>query len=186
MDIHGNLIGVNTSILTRSGGSNGIGFAIPASLVRQFVSQAFAGQVDSPPLIGIAPLRKVSHHHVFLPSGETEAGTEVGAEAGAEAGTEAGAEASAKTGLNSFTGGLTAPVSYIKRVPNSSSSVALDPGHLLVRVERVGVAVLGDDGRRRRRGAGREQGETAGEEAAPRGAADALAERSCASRWNCT
>ena len=43
MDIHGNLIGVNTSILTRSGGSNGIGFAIPASLVRQFVSQAFAG-----------------------------------------------------------------------------------------------------------------------------------------------
>ena len=43
VDIHGNLIGVNTSILTRSGGSNGIGFAIPASLVRQFVSQAFAG-----------------------------------------------------------------------------------------------------------------------------------------------
>ncbi|WP_299356408.1 trypsin-like peptidase domain-containing protein [uncultured Shimia sp.] len=44
IDINGDLIGVNTSILTRSGGSNGIGFAIPASLVRQFVEQARAGQ----------------------------------------------------------------------------------------------------------------------------------------------
>ena len=43
VDISGRLIGINTSILTRSGGSNGIGFAIPASLVRQFVLQAKAG-----------------------------------------------------------------------------------------------------------------------------------------------
>ena len=43
VDISGRLIGINTSILTRSGGSNGIGFAIPASLVRQFVAQAKAG-----------------------------------------------------------------------------------------------------------------------------------------------
>jgi Do/DeqQ family serine protease len=39
----GALIGVNTSILTRSGGSNGIGFAIPADLVAAFVQQAKAG-----------------------------------------------------------------------------------------------------------------------------------------------
>ena len=39
----GQLIGINTSILTGSGGSNGIGFAIPASLVRQVVSQAQEG-----------------------------------------------------------------------------------------------------------------------------------------------
>ncbi|MEP2030481.1 MAG: trypsin-like peptidase domain-containing protein [Paracoccaceae bacterium] len=44
VDIHGKLIGVNTSILTRSGGSNGIGFAIPANLVKAFVDQARAGQ----------------------------------------------------------------------------------------------------------------------------------------------
>ncbi len=44
IDVNGDLIGVNTSILTRSGGSNGIGFAIPSSLVRQFVVQARAGQ----------------------------------------------------------------------------------------------------------------------------------------------
>lgn len=43
IDISGRLIGVNTSILSRSGGSNGIGFAIPASLVQQFLSQAKAG-----------------------------------------------------------------------------------------------------------------------------------------------
>ncbi len=43
VDISGRLIGINTSIMTRSGGSNGIGFAIPASLVRQFVAQAKAG-----------------------------------------------------------------------------------------------------------------------------------------------
>ena len=43
IDINGDLIGINTSILTRSGGSNGIGFAIPANLVAQFVDQARAG-----------------------------------------------------------------------------------------------------------------------------------------------
>lgn len=43
VDMEGNLIGVNTSILTRSGGSNGIGFAIPAALVAQFVAQAEQG-----------------------------------------------------------------------------------------------------------------------------------------------
>lgn len=42
----GALIGVNTSIVSRSGGSNGIGFAIPASLVGQFVVQARAGQTQ--------------------------------------------------------------------------------------------------------------------------------------------
>ncbi|SFE61943.1 trypsin-like peptidase domain-containing protein [Roseivivax sediminis] len=44
IDVTGRLIGVNTSILSRSGGSNGIGFAIPADLVAQFVAQAEAGR----------------------------------------------------------------------------------------------------------------------------------------------
>jgi len=43
IDISGSLVGVNTSILSRSGGSNGIGFAIPADLVGQFLTQAKAG-----------------------------------------------------------------------------------------------------------------------------------------------
>ncbi len=44
IDVSGQLIGVNTSILTRSGGSNGIGFAIPSGLVSQFVEQAQDGK----------------------------------------------------------------------------------------------------------------------------------------------
>jgi S1-C subfamily serine protease len=40
----GKLVGINTSILTRSGGSNGIGFAIPADLVAAFVAQARDGR----------------------------------------------------------------------------------------------------------------------------------------------
>lgn len=44
VDVNGDLIGVNTSILTRSGGSNGIGFAIPSNLVHRFVEQARAGE----------------------------------------------------------------------------------------------------------------------------------------------
>jgi len=43
VDMTGRVVGINTAILTRSGGSNGIGFAIPANLVRQFVEQARAG-----------------------------------------------------------------------------------------------------------------------------------------------
>jgi S1-C subfamily serine protease len=44
VDMAGRLVGVNTSILSRSGGSQGVGFAIPANLVRQYVLQAEAGK----------------------------------------------------------------------------------------------------------------------------------------------
>ncbi|MCB1397653.1 MAG: Do family serine endopeptidase [Rhodobacter sp.] len=44
VDMQGRLVGINTAILTRSGGSNGIGFAIPANLVSQIVAQARGGQ----------------------------------------------------------------------------------------------------------------------------------------------
>jgi len=43
VDMQGRLIGINTQIVTSSGGSNGIGFAIPANLVAAFVAQAEAG-----------------------------------------------------------------------------------------------------------------------------------------------
>ncbi len=43
IDVNGDLIGINTRILSRSGGSNGIGFAIPANLVREFMRQAREG-----------------------------------------------------------------------------------------------------------------------------------------------
>jgi Do/DeqQ family serine protease len=43
VDTAGRLVGINTAILTRDGGSNGIGFAIPSNLVATVVAQAKAG-----------------------------------------------------------------------------------------------------------------------------------------------
>ena len=39
VDVNGNLLGINTAIYTRSGGSQGIGFAIPSSLAKQVMEQ---------------------------------------------------------------------------------------------------------------------------------------------------
>ncbi|MDB5812644.1 MAG: 2-alkenal reductase [Betaproteobacteria bacterium] len=39
VDVNGNLIGINSAIYTRTGGSQGIGFAIPSSLARQVMEQ---------------------------------------------------------------------------------------------------------------------------------------------------
>ncbi|MEM1384228.1 MAG: Do family serine endopeptidase [Pseudomonadota bacterium] len=44
VDMDGRLIGVNTQILSRSGGSNGIGFAVPANLVARVIDAALAGE----------------------------------------------------------------------------------------------------------------------------------------------
>ena len=41
--LDGHLMGINTAIFSRSGGSNGIGFAIPANMVRLVVDQAVSG-----------------------------------------------------------------------------------------------------------------------------------------------
>jgi Do/DeqQ family serine protease len=43
VDMDGNLIGVNTFIVSRSGSSSGVGFAIPAALVRRVVETAVGG-----------------------------------------------------------------------------------------------------------------------------------------------
>jgi Do/DeqQ family serine protease len=44
VDMAGRLVGINTAILTRDGGSNGIGFAVPSNLVAAVVAQALAGE----------------------------------------------------------------------------------------------------------------------------------------------
>ena len=43
VDMNGALIGINTAIFSRGGGSNGVGFAIPANLVKVFVASAESG-----------------------------------------------------------------------------------------------------------------------------------------------
>ncbi len=43
MNMKGELIGINTAIFSRGGGSNGVGFAIPANLVKVFLAAADKG-----------------------------------------------------------------------------------------------------------------------------------------------
>ncbi|MFA6266862.1 MAG: Do family serine endopeptidase [Pseudolabrys sp.] len=43
VDINGKLVGINTAIFSRSGGSQGVGFAIPANMVRVVVASAKSG-----------------------------------------------------------------------------------------------------------------------------------------------
>ncbi|WP_316861749.1 DegQ family serine endoprotease [uncultured Cohaesibacter sp.] len=43
VDMQGRLVGINSSIYTRSGGSNGIGFAIPANMVKLVSDAAISG-----------------------------------------------------------------------------------------------------------------------------------------------
>ncbi len=60
VDTKGQLVGVNTAIFSRSGGSNGIGFAIPSNMVRVFVEAARTGKRFERPFIGatFAPVRR--------------------------------------------------------------------------------------------------------------------------------
>ena len=46
VDMTGRLVGINTAIISRTGGSVGIGFAIPANLVRSVLGQAQAGAAE--------------------------------------------------------------------------------------------------------------------------------------------
>ena len=43
VDMDGRLVGINTAIFSRSGGSHGIGFAIPSNMVRLVVQAALKG-----------------------------------------------------------------------------------------------------------------------------------------------
>jgi Do/DeqQ family serine protease len=43
VDMNGDLIGVNTAIVSSSGGSSGVGFAIPATMAKQVVTTALGG-----------------------------------------------------------------------------------------------------------------------------------------------
>jgi len=53
VDMKGDLIGINTAIYSRSGGSVGIGFAIPANLVRAVVAAVKSGKTSfDPPYVG--------------------------------------------------------------------------------------------------------------------------------------
>ncbi len=52
IDMSGRLVGINTAIFSRTGGSHGIGFAIPANLVRLYVDSALTGRKVERPWLG--------------------------------------------------------------------------------------------------------------------------------------
>ena len=52
VDMAGRVVGINTAIFSRSGGSHGIGFAIPSNLVKLYVDSAVTGRKIERPWIG--------------------------------------------------------------------------------------------------------------------------------------
>jgi Do/DeqQ family serine protease len=52
VDMRGRLVGINTAIFSKSGGSLGIGFAIPSNLVRLYVNSAMTGRKVQRPWLG--------------------------------------------------------------------------------------------------------------------------------------
>ncbi|MBX2806579.1 MAG: DegQ family serine endoprotease [Hyphomicrobiales bacterium] len=52
VDMNGQIVGINTAIYSRSGGSNGIGFSIPSNMVRVVVNSALRGGKVERPWLG--------------------------------------------------------------------------------------------------------------------------------------
>ena len=57
IDLNGKLIGINTAIYSTTGGSQGVGFAIPSNMVRPIVESAIEGRPLVHPWIGISGRR---------------------------------------------------------------------------------------------------------------------------------
>jgi serine protease DegQ len=55
VDVHGNLLGINTAIYSRSGGSLGIGFAIPVSIARSVLESIIETGTVTRGWIGVEP-----------------------------------------------------------------------------------------------------------------------------------
>lgn len=68
VDTAGHLVGINTAIYSRSGGSQGIGFAIPVSLARQVLEQIISTGRVSRGWLGVSA-RDVIHETTGAPAG---------------------------------------------------------------------------------------------------------------------
>jgi S1-C subfamily serine protease len=53
VDMDGRVVGINTAIESRSGGSDGIGFAIPATMARDVVDSIIAGSAPARGFLGV-------------------------------------------------------------------------------------------------------------------------------------
>jgi putative serine protease PepD len=66
IDMLGRVIGVNTQIQSDSGGSDGVGFAIPSNTVRSVVSQMVAGKTVQHAYLGVAVSNSASPEGALL------------------------------------------------------------------------------------------------------------------------
>jgi len=69
LSIKGELVGINTAIHSRSGGSQGLGFAVPSNMVRTVVDSAVRGRPLLRPWVGLsaAPMPPVLANLIGLP-----------------------------------------------------------------------------------------------------------------------
>lgn len=71
VDLNGHIVGINTAIISRTGGNNGLGFAIPADIAQSVMEQLIeTGDVQRGWLgIQMAPLDPVVAHEMGIPGG---------------------------------------------------------------------------------------------------------------------
>ncbi|MFT6397912.1 MAG: S1-C subfamily serine protease [Bradymonadia bacterium] len=120
IDMRGRLIGINTAILSRSGGSQGIGFAIPSNMAREVMAELLeSGEVTRGWLgVRIGPLPPKLGESFGLAEGVLVAGVDTGGPA-ALGGLRAGDVITAIDGV---------PTSDVDTLRYQVAS--LDPGHL--------------------------------------------------------
>ncbi|MGE3866810.1 MAG: trypsin-like peptidase domain-containing protein, partial [Hyphomonadaceae bacterium] len=70
VDMNGDLVGINTAIFSMGGGSNGVGFAVPAEMVRRVVDSALSGGRIVRAWLGVKgqPLTQAFATRIGLPS----------------------------------------------------------------------------------------------------------------------
>ena len=92
VNLRGELIGINTAIATRTGGFQGIGFAIPVDIVENVVGQLIdTGEVERGFLgVGFNPISQSLARALAVPVGSAQIGTVESGSAADEAGIEAG------------------------------------------------------------------------------------------------
>ncbi len=71
VDLNGNIVGINTAIISRTGSNNGLGFAIPSDIAQSVMEQIIeTGDVQRGWLgIQMAPLDPVLAHEMQIPGG---------------------------------------------------------------------------------------------------------------------
>ena len=71
VDLNGNIVGINTAIISRTGGNNGLGFAIPADIAQAVMEQLIEAGDEQRGWLGIqmAPLDPVVAHEMGIAGG---------------------------------------------------------------------------------------------------------------------